>query len=162
MMAHMTVIEAGKSPGMGATLRAIWQYRALLLALSKRDVSVKFKQAAIGIVWVILQPLVSAAIFGIFARFESGELPYPVFAFSGMVLWHFFSRSTSEGASSLVSNAHLLTKVYFPRALLPLVPVFAASVDFLFATLFMVLTSVAIGVPIAWTVPLTEVRVALR
>lgn len=155
LMEHVTIIEGGKRLSVFATIRSIWQYRALLFALSKRDVSVKFKQAVIGIAWVVLQPLVNTAIFsvvfGIFAKFDSGVLPYPVFVFSGMVLWQFFSRATSEGSNSLVANSHLLTKVYFPRALLPLVPIFAASVDFFFASLFMLAISVALGASLAWT-----------
>lgn len=155
-MQSVIIIDGERPQTVLTTLKSIWQYRALLLALSKRDISVRFKQAAIGISWVVLQPLVSAIIFslvfGVFAKFDSGELPYPVFVFSGMVLWQFFSRSTSEGANSLVSNAHLLTKVYFPRALLPLVPIVAALVDFSFATAFMVAISLALGVTVAWTI----------
>ena len=156
MMEHVTLIEGGKSHGLIATFHSLWQYRALVFALSKRDVSVKFKQAAIGIAWVVLQPLISAVIFsvvfGVFAKFDSGELLYLVFVFSGMVLWQFFSRSTSEGSNSMVSNSYLLTKVYFPRALLPLVPIFAASVDFFFASIFMLVVSFARGASLAWSV----------
>lgn len=167
-MEYFTLIESGQSSGFMATVRSLWQYRALLIALTKRDVSVKFKQAVIGVAWVVLQPLVSAAIFsvvfGVFAKFDSGKLPYAVFVFSGMVLWQFFARSTSEGANSLVSNAHLLTKVYFPRALLPLVPIVAAMVDFSFAALFMMGISILLGASIAWTVvfvPLVLLAAAL-
>jgi lipopolysaccharide transport system permease protein len=161
MTSRVTTITADGDQGVVQTLRSLWEYRALLVALAKRDVSVKFKQAAVGFFWVLIQPLVSTAIFsiifGVFARFEAGETPYPFFVLSGMILWQYFARSVTEGAGSFVANAHLLTKVYFPRVILPVVPTLAAAVDFLLASIMMVALLVIAGTGIAWTVILIPV-----
>jgi lipopolysaccharide transport system permease protein len=118
-------------------LKAVWQYRELLYFLVWRDVKVRYKQAAIGIGWAILQPLLTmvlfTVVFGNFARIPSDGLPYPVFAYTALLPWTYFAQALSRSGISLVSNANLITKVYFPRLMIPLAAAVAPLVDFLFS-----------------------------
>jgi len=104
--------------------RELWRYRELLYFLVWRDLKVRYKQTAIGVAWVILQPLFTMAIFtlffGVLARMPSESVPYPLFCFAGLVPWTFLANSLGQAAGSVVSNANLITKVYFPRLLVPL------------------------------------------
>lgn len=115
-------------------LRAVWEYRELLFFLVWRDVKVRYKQTALGVLWVILQPLVSMAIFtvlfGVLLKVPSGDAPYPVFAFAGLLPWNYFSQSLTRASTSLVNSSHLITKIYFPRLVIPLSGVFSGLVDF--------------------------------
>lgn len=104
--------------------RELWRYRELLYFLVWRDLKVRYKQTAIGVAWVILQPLFTMVIFtlffGVLARMPSEGVPYPLFIFAGLVPWTFFANSLSQAAGSVVGSANLITKVYFPRLLVPL------------------------------------------
>src|SRR6266571_697568 len=104
--------------------RELWRYRELLYFIVWRDLKVRYKQTAIGVAWVILQPLFTMAIFtlffGVLARMPSEGVPYPLFCFAGLVPWTFLANSLGQAAGSVVSNANLITKVYFPRLLVPL------------------------------------------
>jgi lipopolysaccharide transport system permease protein len=115
----------------------LWHYRELLFRLAWRDVAVRYKQTSIGILWAILQPFVTMVVFtlvfGRYANFPTNGVPYPIFALSALVLWTYFASSLSGASSSLVSNKALVTKVYFPRVLLPLAGVVVPLVDFMFA-----------------------------
>lgn len=115
----------------------LWRYRELLGIFIWRDLKVRYKQTAIGAGWAIFQPLFTAVvyslIFGRFAKFPSGSLPYPIFAFAGILAWQYFSGALNVSSGSLVSNVALVTKVYFPRLLLPLAGVLVPLVDFLLA-----------------------------
>jgi lipopolysaccharide transport system permease protein len=117
------------------SLRDLWAYRELLYFLVWRDLKVHYKQTALGVAWVVLQPVVATliftAIFGYFVRLPTGDLPYPVFAFSGFVLWSYFAGVLTRSGTSLVNNAHLITKVYFPRLLVPLAGTLNGLVDLL-------------------------------
>jgi homopolymeric O-antigen transport system permease protein len=112
----------------------LWRWRELFYALMVRDISVRYKQTAIGVLWVVIQPLATVAIFsfllGKVGNISTGSLPYPLFAFAAMVPWQVFSRSLVEGSMSLVANRSLVTKVYFPRILVPAAAVFGGAVDF--------------------------------
>ncbi len=112
----------------------LWRWRELFVALMVRDMAVRYKQTAIGIAWVVVQPLATVAIFsfllGKIGNVPTGGLPYPLFAFAAMVPWQIFSRSLLEGSMSLASNRSLLIKAYFPRILLPAAAVFGAAADF--------------------------------
>ncbi len=105
-------------------LAALWQYRELLYFLVWRDVKVRYKQTAIGATWAILQPLMTmiifTAIFGYFAKIPSDGLPYPIFAYTALLPWIYFATALSRSSGSVVSEAHLISKVYFPRVILPL------------------------------------------
>ena len=118
-------------------LPELWHYRELLLRLAWRDVSVKYKQTAIGVAWAILQPfltmVVFTLVFGKFANFPSKGVPYPIFTYSALLPWTYFASSVALSSGSVVSNRALVTKVYFPRVLLPLAGVSVPLVDFAFA-----------------------------
>jgi homopolymeric O-antigen transport system permease protein len=115
-------------------LPELWHYRELLGILVWRDLAVRYKQTAIGVLWAVFQPLLMAlvytVIFGRFAKFPSGGVYYPVFVFAGLLPWMYFSSALSTGAGCLVANVNLVTKVYFPRVLLPLAAIVTPVVDF--------------------------------
>lgn len=130
--AHVTEISsAGRS--LRSDLREIWAYRDLLILLVQRDITIRYKQSAIGIGWAIVQPLVLMTIFSIvfgrFARLPSDGFPYPVFTLCALVPWLYFARSLTGTSDSLVGSAHLVTKVYFPRLILPISKTLAGLVD---------------------------------
>jgi lipopolysaccharide transport system permease protein len=115
-------------------LKDIWAYRELLFFLTWRDVKVRYKQTALGAAWAILQPLFMMVIFTIFfgrlAGVQTNGIPYPVFALAALVPWTFFANSVTASANSLVGSANLITKVYFPRVIVPAAAMLAAIVDF--------------------------------
>lgn len=119
----------------GLRLRDVWEYRDLGAFLVWRDIKVRYKQTILGVAWAILQPLAAmvifSLIFGRLAGFSSGEVPYPVFSFVGLVLWTFFAQSVGQASNSLVNSAELIRKVYFPRLLVPLASVFNSLFDLL-------------------------------
>src|SRR3989344_6392433 len=124
-------------------VKELWQYRELLYFFSWRDLKVRYKQTAIGIIWVILQPFVTMVVFSVFfgklAGLPSDGVPYPIFVYTGLLFWHFFSGALSETASSLVGNQAIITKVYFPRLILPISSVVTKFIDFMIASLILVL-----------------------
>jgi len=150
------------------SLRDIWAYRELLFFLTWRDVKVRYKQTALGAAWAILQPLFMMVIFTIFfgrlAGVGSSGIPYPLFALAGLVPWTFFSNAITASGNSLVGSAHLITKVYFPRLIVPAAAMLAGLVDFLLAflllCLLMVYYRVAITVQILF-LPLLVLLTAL-
>ncbi|MCB0256794.1 MAG: ABC transporter permease [Anaerolineae bacterium] len=115
-------------------LGAVWEYRELLYFMVWRDVKVRYKQTALGVLWVALQPVLSTlvftVIFGIFLSVPSNGLPYPIFAYAGLLPWQYFSSSLTRTSTNLVDNANLITKVYFPRLAIPLSGVLSSLVDF--------------------------------
>ncbi len=119
----------------------IWDYRELLYFLVWRDFKVRYKQTFIGAGWAIFQPAITMVIFtvvfGNLAKIPSDGLPYAVFAYTALVPWTYFSQALSRSGNGLVNNAHLITKVYFPRLIIPLSDVIAPAVDFLFAFLLL-------------------------
>jgi lipopolysaccharide transport system permease protein len=126
------VIEAGTGR-LSLGLRDLWSYRELLYFLTWRDVKVRYKQTVLGAAWAILQPLLTALVFTIFfgrlAGIPSEGLPYPLFAYAGLLAWTFFAQGLTQSAASLVGSANLITKVYFPRLVIPLSSVVAGLVD---------------------------------
>ncbi len=134
-------------------VREVWAYRELMYFLVWRDVKLRYKQTALGVVWVALQPIALATMFTIvFSRFLSAPstgLPYPAFVLAGLVPWQFFAAALGRSSSSLVANEHLLTKIYFPRIMIPLASVLTASIDMLFTVgvLVAVLIYYGIGLP---------------
>lgn len=137
------VIEPGRS--VKNYWADVWRYRELLYFLSWRDILVRYKQTVVGIAWSVIRPLLAMVvftfIFGRLASFPSHGVPYPVFVFAAMLPWQFFSNAVTESSHSLVSNANMITKVYFPRLVLPLSSVAVSFVDFLisFAMLFLLM-----------------------
>ena len=116
----------------------LWHYRELLLFQALRDIKVRYKQTALGAAWAILQPVLTMAVFtilfGRLAGVSSDGVPYPIFAFSALLPWQLFAFALTQSSNSLVDNAPVLTKVYFPRLILPLASVLAGLVDFIIAS----------------------------
>ena len=134
------VIVIEPSRGVAALqLGALWEYRELLGFLVWRDVKVRYKQTALGVAWIIVQPLVSMVIFsvlfGYLLQAPSNGVPYPIFAYAGLLPWTYFAGSLTRAAQSLVGSANLITKVYFPRLVIPLSGVVGGLVDFGVASL---------------------------
>ncbi len=151
--------ETRIGPPRGLELRElaeIWQRRDLFRALLVRDVAIRYKQTAIGILWVLLQPLLTVAIFsfllGRVAKVDTGGLPYPLFAFAAMVPWQTFSRALTDGALSVTNNPALVTKVYLPRLLLPAAATAAGLLDALLALVVLLLLMAAFGTAPGWAV----------
>jgi lipopolysaccharide transport system permease protein len=125
--------EARVTIGMD-TIRELWRYRELFYFLAWRDVKVRYKQTALGVAWAVLQPLMAMVIFtllfGKLGGMPSDGIPYPVFYFGALLPWTYFSATLSNSGNSLVANANLLTKVYFPRVILPTSAAVSGLVDF--------------------------------
>lgn len=121
----------------GLNLAEIWEYRELLYFLTWRDIKVRYKQTVIGILWVLLQPLLTTLIFTIifstFARFETVTVPYPVFALSGLIIWLFVHSAVTMAALSFVNNPTFVTKVYFPRLIVPVAASVGGAFDLIFS-----------------------------
>lgn len=132
------VIEPSRS-WVGLDLRALWQYRELLYFLTVRDIKLRYRQTFLGAAWAVLQPLSAMLVFSLFLGKVAGlaprGLPYPLFAFVGLVPWMFFSNAVSSASNSLISGSNLITKVYFPRVIIPAAAVLAGLVDFAVAFL---------------------------
>jgi lipopolysaccharide transport system permease protein len=115
-------------------LGELWHYRELLYFLTWRDIKIRYKQTALGVAWAVLQPLIAmvifSVIFGQFANLPSDGIPYPVFSYTGLLPWGLFSGALLRAGTSLVTNANLITKVYFPRLVIPISAVAAGLVDF--------------------------------
>jgi len=125
----------------GIGVKELWDCRELLYFLVWRDVKVRYKQTAIGASWAVIQPLITmvlfTAVFSKLAGISSEDLPYPIFSFAALVPWTYFSRSLNQSITSVVGNAHLITKVYFPRLLLPISAVVGGLIDFAIAFVFL-------------------------
>ncbi len=147
------VIEPRKSL-FHLELGVVWQYRELLYFLVWREIKVRYKQTAIGIAWAIIQPLAAMAIFtlvfGYFARIPSDGLPYPIFAYAALLPWTYFAQALSGCGHSLVGDAGLLKKVYFPRLIIPIAAVARPLVDFFLSFL------VFLAMMAWWRIPLTR------
>jgi lipopolysaccharide transport system permease protein len=130
---HELIIEAGRSEKQ--YWKDLWRYRELFYFLAWRDILVRYKQTAIGIAWALIRPfltmIVFSVIFGKLANLPSQGVPYPILVFSAMLPWQFFSNSLSECSNSLIGNSNLISKVYFPRLVVPISAVVVSFVDFL-------------------------------
>ncbi|HZR78197.1 MAG TPA: ABC transporter permease [Chthoniobacterales bacterium] len=135
------VIEAGHTERN--YWRDLFRYRELFYFLAWRDVLVRYKQTVIGILWAVLRPFLTMVVFVLIfskvAKLPSGNLPYPVMVFAGMLPWQLFATSLSEGSNSLIANANLISKVYFPRLIVPTSAVVVAFTDFLISAVLMAL-----------------------
>jgi len=138
---HRTRIQP--SSGWGSlNLAELWAHRELVYFLTWRDVKVRYKQTALGAIWAIIQPIMTMAVFALFfgrlAKVPSDGVPYPLFAFTALVPWMFFSNGLTQASNSLVHNANLLTKVYFPRLAIPISTVMAGALDFVLSFVVLV------------------------
>lgn len=138
------------SGSMGDWLREAWRYRELLLFLVWRDIKVRYKQTALGVAWAVLQPAMTMAIFtvvfGKLAKVPSDGVPYPLFSLAGLVPWTFFAVGLAQSSNSLVGNANLIRKVYFPRVTSPVATVMAGGVDFFVAFAVLLVVMAGFGV----------------
>ena len=134
--------------------REIFDYRDLLYYLSLRDIKLRYKQTTLGVVWVILQPLVPAIIFAVlfgnFARLPSNGQPYLLMVFTGLIPWSLFSNTIGRGGGSLVANAGLLSKIYFPRLILPIAAIGSVVVDGLVSICVLVVLMALFGIGLGW------------
>lgn len=130
---HTLIIEANRTERH--YWKDLWRYRELFYFLAWRDILVRYKQTAIGIAWALLRPfltmLVFTLIFGKLAKLPSGNVPYPILVFSALLPWQFFANAFSESSNSLIANAHMISKVYFPRMINPISSVIVSFVDLL-------------------------------
>jgi lipopolysaccharide transport system permease protein len=149
----VVTIEAHKS-WVPLNLRDLWSYRELLYFLMWRDIKVRYKQTVIGAAWAVIQPLVTMLIFTYFfgklAKVPTDGVPYPIFVYTALLLWTFFSNGVTNGANSLVGNSNLITKVYFPRLIIPSAAVGAGLLDFAIASVLLVGLLVYYGFSLTW------------
>ena len=144
-MSEEIIIEAGRHELN--YWRDLWRYRELFRVLAWRDLAVRYKQTVIGAAWAVIRPLLTmlvfTIIFGRIAKLPSeGSAPYPLMVFAGMLPWTFFATGLSEASSSMVNNAHLISKVYFPRLIVPTATVVVAFVDFLITFVMLIVLMV--------------------
>jgi lipopolysaccharide transport system permease protein len=131
-------------------LRELWEYRELLYFLTWRDIKVRYKQTVLGAAWAIIQPFFTMVVFSVFfgklAQVPSDGIPYPIFSYAALVPWTFFAQGLNQASNSLVHQAHLLKKIYFPRLAIPIAKVLAGTVDFALAFVVLVGMMLAYGI----------------
>ncbi|SRR5712692_89541 len=156
--------EAGDSSPV-IYLRELWIYRELLYFLTWRDIKVRYKQTAMGAAWAVIQPLFAmllfALFFGLWIRVPSDGMPYLVFFYCGLLPWTFFANAVSQSSQSLILNSNLITKVYFPRAIIPAASIGAALVDLLIASVILVGLALYYGLGTTWSVLMLPALVVL-
>lgn len=140
-MDNLTIIKPKK--GLSALdLKEAWRYRELFYFFAWRDLKVRYKQTAIGVLWAVFQPFIAMVVFSVFfgglAKMPSDNIPYPIFVYVGLLFWQFFSISLSQASGSLVNNKEIITKVYFPRLILPISSILTNFVDFLIASAILI------------------------
>ncbi len=122
-------------------LKELWTYKELLYFFTWKDFKVRYKQTAVGILWAIFQPLMTMIVFSIFfgkfAKMPSDGIPYPIFVYTGLLFWQFFSSALTQTSGSLITNSNIITKVYFPRLILPISGVITKFVDFFIASIIL-------------------------
>ena len=139
---QLVIIEPGRK-SFSFNLTELWRYRELLYFLTWRDIKVRYKQTVLGAAWAVMQPLLLMLIFNfVFARlggFQSDNVPYPIFAYAALLPWTFFANAVTNSGNSLVGSTNLITKVYFPRVIIPAAAVAAGLVDFSIAFILLII-----------------------
>jgi lipopolysaccharide transport system permease protein len=160
----LAVIEPSKS-WVALNLGDLWSYRELLYFLTWRDIKVRYKQTMLGATWAIIQPLFTMLIFTLFfgklAGVPSDGIPYPIFAYAGLLPWTFFSNAVTNSSNSLVGSSNLITKIYFPRMMIPGAAVAAGLVDFAIAFVILIALMIFYGVAVTWSILMLLPLVAL-
>ncbi len=137
---------------LSLNVRELWQYRELFYFFTWRDIKVKYKQTLLGVVWVVLQPLMTVLIFALFfgraLKVPSEGIDYPVFVFSGLLLWTVFSSGISNAGNSMVANAQIIKKIYFPRLIIPVAAILVSLFDFLVSFFVFLILLIAYGTPV--------------
>ncbi len=158
-------IRIRSSSAVHLDARELWAYRELLYFLTWRDIKVRYKQTLMGAAWVVVQPLFTMLVFTLFFNklggFQSDDIPYPLFAYAGLLLWTFFSSAVTSGTYSLVNNSNLITKVYFPRLFVPAAAVGAGLVDLAVASVILVGLIAYYGVRPTWALLLAPFFILL-
>lgn len=146
-------------------LRALWQYRELLYFLVWRDVKVRYKQTALGVLWIVLQPVLSMVVFSLLfgglLKVPSGDVPYPVFTYAALLPWNYFAASLTRVSGSLILNTNLITKVYFPRLIIPISGVLSGLVDLAVAFLVLIVLMIGYNIPVTSKVLLLPALILL-
>lgn len=136
------IIKPRKRFTFFSEIKEIWQYKDLFYFLSWRDIKVRYKQTMIGIAWALFQPFMTMIVFSIFfgnfAKMPSDGIPYPIFVYVGLLIWQFFSASLDQASSSLIGNQAIVTKVYFPRLILPISSILTNFIDFFIASVMLI------------------------
>ncbi len=147
-------------------LRELWRYRELLLSWTGREIKVRYKQSLLGAAWAIVQPAGTALIFTVvfahFIRVPTGGIPYPIFSYAALLPWTFFATSVTLATDSLVRNMNLVTKIYFPREILPFASVFAGLLDFAIASIVFIGMAFYYHVPIGWSAAFVPLLVLIQ
>ena len=160
-----TLVIGASSAWQFVDLGELWRYRELLLFLVWRDVKIRYKQTVLGALWAILQPLATMIVFSLFfsrvAQPAADGPPYPLFVLAGLLPWFFFSNSVSSASQSIVSNQSLVTKIYFPRLMIPMGAVAAGLVDFGISLGLLLVMMAVYGVAPTWGLALAPVLIAL-
>ncbi|WP_395686611.1 ABC transporter permease [Caenimonas koreensis] len=150
---RITVIEPPSGWKM-LNWRELWAYRELLWVLTARDVKVRYKQTALGVGWAVLRPFLTmvifSVVFGQLAKLPSDGFPYPVFVYAGLLPWTFFAAAIGASGQSVVGSSHLVSKVYFPRLIIPLASVGAGLMDLLISTCIFLAMMAWYSVPLTW------------
>ena len=156
----MTIVRSTRGR-VSQDLQDLWEFRELLYYLVWRSIKVRYKQTVLGASWAVLQPLLTMLVLSVFlgrfARVPSNGIPYPLFAYAGLVVWTFFTSALSQATQSIVEQQALLTRVFFPRMLLPLSGVLASTVDLILSLPVLIALMLFYGIapsPAAWTLPL--------
>jgi homopolymeric O-antigen transport system permease protein len=143
----------------------LWDYRELLYFLTWRDVKVRYKQTVLGAAWAVIQPLFTMIVFSIFfgnlARLPSDGIPYPLFAYAAVLPWTFFSNAVTNSGNSLVGSANLITKVYFPRMVIPVAAVAAGLIDLMIAFGILIVLMIYYGVGLTWNLLMAPALVVM-
>jgi ABC-2 type transport system permease protein/lipopolysaccharide transport system permease protein len=157
--------NAARSGPYGAAWTSLWQSKDLIRFLALRDLRLRYRQAVLGVVWVLIQPITTVVIFtlvfGRLARISSENVPYPLFALTGMVVWIYFSTAVVRGSEVLVNHPHLVTKVYFPRLAAPAAAVLPPLIDLAVSMVLVVALMAYNGVAPTWRVLATPVWLGL-
>lgn len=160
-----TVVIEPSRGWIPVNLRDLWNYRDLFYILTLRDIKVRYKQTALGALWAIIQPLLTMLIFTLFfgrlAGMPSDDIPYPLFAYAGLLPWTFFSNAVTNSGNSLIGNSNLITKVFFPRMIIPASSVAAGLLDFLIAFAMLVVLMFYYGVGLSINILMLPVLVVL-
>lgn len=138
---NILVLEAGKS--YGAYWKDVWRFRDLFYFLALRDILVRYKQTVLGLMWSVLRPALTVSVFVLvfdkIAKMDSGDVPYPIMVLVAILPWQLFSSSVQESSNSLIINANMISKIYFPRVLIPASTIFVGIIDFLISFFILIL-----------------------
>lgn len=162
-MPHALIIEAGRTERH--YWRDLWRFRELFYFLAWRDILVRYKQTSVGVLWAVLRPfltmLVFTLVFGKLAKLPAGNAPYPILVFAALLPWQFFSNAFTEAGNSLIANANMISKVYFPRLVIPTSAVIVSFVDFLISFAILVCLMVWYGYMPDWHILVLPVFVLI-